>query len=301
VASTRSTPTIIEVAVNGVTTKAANPHTPRTPEEVTADALACLDGGAAIVHSHSDVVGVAGDVAAARYLEAYEPVLAAHPDALLYPTVNFGGSADASCAHLEPLAKAGAIRIGVLDPGSVNLGAADADGVPKAPGFVYANSFADIHHQVSECERLGLGPSVAIYEPGFLRTALAFWRAGRLPSGAMIKFYFCGPDGYLGGAGPGATFGLPPTEKALDAYLEMMDDCDLPWSVALFGGDVMATPVPALALERGGHLHIGLEDYHGGPSHPTNPQLLDEAVTLCEKLRRRPATSTEAAGILRLP
>jgi len=295
-----ATPAIIEVAINGVTTKAANPNVPRSPDEVIADAVACLEGGAAIVHSHSDVVGVPGAAAAARYLEAYRPILAARPDALLYPTVNFGGSAEDSCAHLEPLKAAGAIRIGVLDPGSVNLGPVGDDGVPRAPGVVYANSFATIHHQVDECHRLGLGPSVAIYEPGFLQTALAFWRAGRMPTGAMIKFYFCGPNGYLGGAGPGAAFGLPPTEKALDAYLELLGECDLPWSVAVFGGDLLAAPVAGLALERGGHLHIGLEDY-GGSRRPTNAELLEEAVLLCDKVGRPPASSAEAASILRLP
>jgi uncharacterized protein (DUF849 family) len=38
-----SAPCIIEVALNGVTTKDANPHVPRTPAEITSDALACIE------------------------------------------------------------------------------------------------------------------------------------------------------------------------------------------------------------------------------------------------------------------
>jgi uncharacterized protein (DUF849 family) len=293
-------PVIIEAAINGVTTKEQNPHAPRLPDEVTADTLRCLAAGAAIVHSHSDLVRVDGETAAARYLEAYRPVLAERPDALLYPTTNFGPGVELAYAHFDPLVRAGAVRIGIIDPGSVNLGPADADGVPLAPGFVYANSFADIHHQTELCRRLQLGPSMAIFEPGFLRTALAWWRAGRLPAGAMVKLYFGGEHGYLGGPSGGAQFGLPPTEKALDAYCELLADCDLPWSVAAIGGDIVASGVARLAVERGGHLHVGLEDF-GGDRQPTNEELVNEAVKLCADVGRAVATCDEAAEVLGLP
>ena len=41
-------PVIIECAINGVTSKATNPHVPVEPSEITADALACMSAGAAI-------------------------------------------------------------------------------------------------------------------------------------------------------------------------------------------------------------------------------------------------------------
>jgi len=49
-----SEPVIIEVAVNGVTRKAENPHVPIEPDEIATDALACMAAGAAIVHNHID-------------------------------------------------------------------------------------------------------------------------------------------------------------------------------------------------------------------------------------------------------
>jgi 3-keto-5-aminohexanoate cleavage enzyme len=130
------TSVIIEAAINGVTTKLQNPNVPTTPKEVAADAERCFAAGAAIVHNHSDVFGVDGEAAAARYLEAYTPVLARRPEALLYPTTNFGPGVENAYAHFEPLAKTGAVRIGIVDPGSVNLGPAGDDGIPAAPGFV---------------------------------------------------------------------------------------------------------------------------------------------------------------------
>ena len=47
----------------------------------------------------------------------------------------------------------------------------------------------------------------------------------------------------------------------------MLDGCDLPWAVAVIGGDVVGSGLARLALERGGHVRVGLEDY-AGPRTP---------------------------------
>ncbi|OBI77257.1 3-keto-5-aminohexanoate cleavage protein [Mycobacterium asiaticum] len=286
------TPVVIECAINGVTPKATNPHVPVEPSEITADALACIAAGAAIIHNHIDLYGVSVERAVERYLEGWRPILEARPDALLYPTIHFEQGFSISYEHLIPLAAAG-MRVGLTDPGSVNLGGVD-DGVPTGD-LVYRNSFQTIGRAFDICREANLGPSLAIYEPGFLRAALAWWRAGRLPQGAMVKLYFATENGYLG-----APFGLPPTERALDAYLELLDGCDLPWAVSIVGGDLCAHPIAELALARGGHLHLGLEFYRGERT-PTNVELVTEAVALCQRAGRAVATPDQAAEILGLP
>lgn len=286
------TPVIIEAAINGVTPKDRNPNVPRTPEEISVDALACIQAGAGIVHNHIDRVGITEREAADRYLEGWRPVLEERPDALLYPTVHFGRTI--SYEHLVPLAESGMLRIGLTDPGSVNLGGVDSQGVPRG-SFVYTNSFDSIARAFEICATHRLGPSLAIYEPGFLRATLAWWRAGRLPPGAMVKLYFSADHGLLG-----APFGLPPTAPALDAYLEMLEDCDLPWAVSVVGGDVTASEIAVLALQRGGHLHLGLE-FYGGSDIPRNVDLVNRAVELCNRVGRTVASPDQAAEILRLP
>jgi uncharacterized protein (DUF849 family) len=106
-----------------------------------------------------------------------------------------------------------------------------------------------------------------------------------------VKLYF---------GGPGAVFGLAPTPLSVDAYLAMLDDTSFCWAVAVLGGDVIGSGVARHALERGGHLRVGLEDY-GGPDSPSNGDLLRQAVALCEEVGRPVATPSEAAELLGLP
>jgi 3-keto-5-aminohexanoate cleavage enzyme len=279
VSDSKSGPVVIEAAING-----ANPDAPRTPDEVSACALGCFDAGAAVVHNHIDLFGTGG-VAAARYREGWDPVLAVRPDALLYPTINGIGPVEERYSHITPLAEAGYLRIGVIDPGSVNLGAS----------FAYVNAGADIEHQWKLCDAHGLVPGMSIFEPGFLRAALAYWRAGKLPSGTMLRLYFGGREAEADG---GYTFGLAPTARALDAYLELLGDCPLPWSVTVVGGDLFATDLPALALARGGHLRVGLEDHRGRPA--TNEELVSQAVECARGAGRPVADSSTAAALLGL-
>jgi uncharacterized protein (DUF849 family) len=297
-ASSNSLPVIIECAMNGETRPEKNPHVPRKPDAIIADARRCLDAGATLLHAHNDDIMLQGRAAADLYLEAWRPLLGERPDTLWYPTLVGAAETSAKLEHIEILASELGLRIGVVDPGSVNLGGPDAEGLPT--GVVYANSFDHIRASFAQCERLGLGPALAIYEPGFLRTTLAFLRAGRLPAGSMAKLYFGGAYGIFA-TQPGVSFGLPPSETALRAYLEMLEGSGLPWSVSVWGGDLLQTPVARLALERGGHLHVGLEEHFHPERKPTNEELVREAVALAAEVGRPLATRAETERILGLP
>src|SRR5271156_4375369 len=123
------TAVIIEAAINGITSKTRNPHVPCEPGEIATDALACFAAGAGIVHNHVDLMS-GGEAIAARQLEGWRPVLAERPDAILYPTVGFGGDVVQRYAHIPILAQSVAMRMSVFDPGSVNLGGVADDGLP---------------------------------------------------------------------------------------------------------------------------------------------------------------------------
>jgi len=291
-------PVIIEVAINGETRPERNPFVPREPGAIVVDVGRCLDVGASLIHAHSGDIRLTGRAAADLYLAAWRPIMEQRPDTLWYPTFALGRDAAESFAHVELLAQEIDLRLGLCDPGSTNIGAPDHEGLPV--GGVYSNGYDDIRSTLALCERLQLGPSLAIYEPGWLRTTLSFQRAGRLPAGSMVKLYFGGDYG-LFATQPGVSFGLPPTENALLAYLDLLEGTGLPWSVSVWGGDLFDTPLARLALERGGHLHIGLEEHFHPERKPSNAELVKQAAALAAEVGRPLATPADVDRLLALP
>ena len=292
-------PVVIEVAVNGVTTKDRNPAVADNPADLAADVLASLDAGASVVHTHPTLPpsARAGSAALAEnYAETFRAVLAERPDAVLYPTMSGGDDISERYDHHRILAEEGLIRGGCLDPGSVNMASFGPDGLPTATDFVYTNSPNDIRYMFALCAENRLGPSLAIYEPGFMRMTMGYYRGGTLPAGSLAKFYFSGDDGYFGTGSP--TFSAPPIPEALELYLAMRGDADLPWAVTLLGGAIVDTPVARMALERGGHIRVGLED---SPFGESNVALVDQVAQLAADVGRDVATCAQAAEILRLP
>jgi uncharacterized protein (DUF849 family) len=107
----------------------------------------------------------------------------------------------------------------------------------------------------------------------------------------MMKFYF-GAD-FM-------PFGLPPTARALEAYLEMIEGSNLPWLVSSFGDDCVGCGIAEESIKRGGHVQVGLEPYVGDRT-PSNVELVEEVVELAKKYDRPIATPAQAAQILQLP
>jgi len=132
-----SKPVMIEVALNGVTSPRRNPHVPATVEAQAADALACIDAGGTIIHTHAPDLFVAADAAAAQYAAAFRPAVERHPGVVCYPTVGFGPTMEDSYRHVELLREMKLARQGALDTGSVNLGGTGPDGLAPPSDFVY--------------------------------------------------------------------------------------------------------------------------------------------------------------------
>ncbi len=289
--TTAERPIIIEAAINGPTRRSRNPHVPITPEEIASDALACFEAGAAIVHQHDSDGAASAARTAEQSIETYRLILAERPDAIVYPTATFVDPVSERWGAHRFLVEAGMLRTAYADPGSVNLGPIGAAAGSEPSEFVYVNSHRDFAHQLDGCRQLGLGPNIAIFEPGFLRVVLAYAEAGTLPPGALVKLYF--------GGGGNWSFGLPPWEASLDMYCSMLDGFELTWAVAVLGGDVVECGMAGWALERGGHVRVGLED-HRGPNTPSNVDLVRQAVDLIDQRGLRAATPDEAADIIGL-
>ena len=288
-------PVIIEVAVNGVTTPERNPAVAADAKALAADALACFEAGATIIHTHPTRVTATLDERAEEYAAAFRIMLAERPGAIVYPTMGGGTAIGERYDHHLALAGEDLIKMAVIDPGSVNLAASAPDGSPPDTPRAYVNTPADIRYMMDVCQREQLGPSFAIYEPGFLRMVLVYHQSGQLAPGSLTKFYFSG-GGYFSRGTP--VFSAPPIPEALDLYLAMLGDAPLPWGVAVLGGSIFETPIARMAVERGGHLRIGLEDDGSGPA---NVEQVRRAVALCADVGRPVATHDQTVAILGLP
>jgi uncharacterized protein (DUF849 family) len=78
----------------------------------------------------------------------------------------------------------------------------------------------------------------------------------------------------------------------------MLRGSKLPWAVAVIGGSLLDSPIARLALERGGHLRVGLEDFFTAKS---NVDEVRRASALCREGGRPLASCAEAEAILGLP
>lgn len=291
--SAAAPPTVIEAAVNGMVTKEQNPHVPRTVDEIVDDSLRCLDAGASIVHHHNDepVFGGATRHCAGPYIEVWTRLRAAWPGLLLHPTTA-STTADSTIeeryAHVDELYDAGLEPMANCDAGTMALAIPTPDGLQSLPQ-TFGNTAADVDWILRWCREREVPVTMSIFEPGFLRLALAHQRAGTLPRQVKIQLYL---------GGDRLSFGLPGTPSGLAAYLDMLEGTGLSWMVALYGGDVVASGIAALAVEKGGHVRVGLEDYHAPPRLARNVELVAEVASLCRAAGRPPATVEDAPKIL---
>jgi len=289
-------PLIIEASLNGATSKDTNPHVPYSDDEIVADAVACMEAGAALIHNHTDepIIGGSGQLDTERYARPWRRLLELRPDAILTPIMPVGQegvSVETRYQHVVAMAREGLLAQGLCDPGSFNVSLLDEEGLFAATDYLYRNDTADSRYYVETCRDLNIGLSISIFEPGFLKFILAYLRADKLPRGSLIKLYF---------AADHLPFGLPPTEASLDAYLGMLGDWDTPWSVSAFGDDCTACGLTEAAIKRGGHVQVGLEPY-SGPRTPSNVELVEEVIAIAERYERPIASPETAARILDLP
>jgi len=280
----------IEAAINGPWGKARQPGIPISTDEIVVDGIACAKAGAAIIHLHvyDEATGEQKDDWQ-LYARAIEGIRA-QCDAIIYPTIPIAGSSYANGTmksakeryeHLEELAKRGLVEWGVVDPGSCNF-ARFTDVAKLAPGFVYQNPDDHFLEGMRICADYQVNPSYAIYEPGFTRMGAASAKAMMKVPSPIYRFMFAEEF----------TFGFPPKPNHLDAHLGLLREVagGYPWMVAGLGVDIR--PLIAPAVEREGHVRVGLEDMPWGATQK-NHALVGEAVEIIRRAGGEPASPSD--------
>jgi 3-keto-5-aminohexanoate cleavage enzyme len=275
----------LEAAVNGPWSRDLQPNIPITVNEIVADGVACAKAGAAIIHVHAY-----DESTYARMIEG----IRGKEDVIVYPTLPLAGSPDAAqpmsaeqrFAAVEELARRGLLEWAVVDPGSVNF--AHYDRLSNSQqGFVYLNPEGHIHHGLQLAARYHFHPSYAIYEPGFVRMGAALHRLHHEAPAPIYRLMFS----------EGFAFGFPPTDYALRAYRQLLEQeaPGAPWMVAGLAVDVR--PLISATIAAGGHVRIGLEDAPLG-TETTNLAWVEQAAAVIENAGACVATPADVRKAL---
>lgn len=285
---------IIEARVNEYAPRTRNPNVPWSTDEIARDAAACRDAGASVVHFHARKA----DGTPEHAYESYRDTLAAiraRSDILIHPTLGYvtlNAPAEERLRHVRRMVEEGTPpEIAPMDMGSTNVSVLDESGryLPEMEERVYQNSTATLHYFADRLREWRLKPYLQIWNLSFMREMERFFAVGWLDAPVFVEFV-CTDNHCIGGH--------PGTPKGLQAFIDFLpQQVPVEWTVCNYGGNLL--PLVSQAIAQGGHVSIGLGDYHYDQlGAPTNAQLVERVARIAREYGREVATPAEARQIL---
>jgi 3-keto-5-aminohexanoate cleavage enzyme len=273
-------PVIITAAIVGAeTTREQTPHLPLTADEIGEEARRCADAGASVIHLHAREPDGTPTQSVQRFGEFIEAIRA-RTDIIVQTSTGgaVGMGIDERCGPLE---LEGALRpdMATLNIASMNFG-----------DDVFVNTRPDVLSVAERIRARGLIAEIEIYDVGHLDAARFLVRKGVV--GEPLHFQFV-----LGVPG-----GIGASERALDVLVGELDvdfPSDRTWGVAAVGRHQL--PMAELALRRGGHVRVGLEDnifLDKGVLAEGSAPLVDAAARLATQSGRPVASPSDARRLL---
>jgi 3-keto-5-aminohexanoate cleavage enzyme len=271
------TPTIISVAITGsLPTKAQNPAVPISVAEQVESSHEAFEAGAALVHIHVRDEHGQPSSDPERFLQVQAGIRTHCPQMIVQFSTGGRGrqlAERSSMLHLEP-------DMASLATGSVNF-----------PTSVYENPPDFIEDLARQMLARQIKPEVEVFDVAMLYNAAELVKKGLLRAPAHVQFVL------------GLKNALPARRELLEFLVRELASV-LPgatWTAAGMGRHQLT--VNRWALELGGHARTGLEDnirFDEQRLAKSNAELVARVASLCHELGGRPATATEARGILGL-
>jgi uncharacterized protein (DUF849 family) len=287
-------PLIIEVRCNETTYRKDNSSLPYSPKEIIEQAILAWKSGASIFHWHgrnSKTGDPQNDLE--LYLEVYKGIRQ-ETDLLLHPTLGYitQPRVEDRVRHILAVKDDPILNVDMVpvDFGSINVDYWDPEGMRFVTNDkVYINTRANLEAVLKVFKEHSFFVSSVCWDVGQIRTARCFQEMGLLSKKTLWEFVFTGEVMPAGAA---------PTLSCLQAMINEIPEGD-PWLVLNWNGDVLR--LAAWAITMGGHVAIGLGDYHysrfGKPHHGI---LVDKVVNMAGVLGRPIATPSETRKILEL-
>ena len=286
---------IIKVALNEWVMKEVNPHAPYGPDEIAAAIVECSRAGASLFHFHArdPLTGAQRRSDAKLFAEAFR-LAQVSCDCIIAPGYE-PKPIEQRFAHWEELSNDPSLRfeLGVFDVGQFNLTSyEELRTLSRSQLETFNNTHAEMKFCFDFAKKLGIRYTLGIREPGHLRSILAYHDYGWLPEPLALKFYLTEKHPY----------GLPPTVKGLQAYLDMIPP-DLPhlWFTEVKGPHVHI-PLSSAVVAMGGHVRTGLGDNWIINDRPvSNLEMVEAFANLAERCGRGVASPADARRMLGMP
>jgi len=267
---------IVAVAPNGARrTKADHPRLPLTAGEIAAEAVACRDAGAAMLHLHVRDAEGRHSLDPGAYREAIAAVRAAVGDDLI---IQVTSEAAGRYAAPEQMAMVRAIR-----PEAVSLAIREL--VPEAAHERTAAAF------FAEIVEGGTVPQYILYDASDVRRFADLRARGVVPGARPFVLFVLGRYATGRAAHP----------RDLVPFLAAWAD-DGPWALCAFGAAEHACATAAAAL--GGHVRVGFENnlaLADGSRAPDNAALVSQIAETAGLLGRPLADAATARAMLADP
>jgi uncharacterized protein (DUF849 family) len=287
---------IIEVRINEYVMRHPNPNVPYSPEEIAQQSLECWREGASIIHYHARDPKTGAPASDPKLYAETVRRIKEKSDLITMPTLGawWLPSVEARIAHIVEMAKDPMTKpeLGPIDMATSNVDTYDPTTKQfKTTETVYLNTTKTWRYFAETMKSVGVKPITALWSIPSIRATQAFLEM-RLFTEPLYSELVLTEDWLLAGH--------PGTIKGLEAFLEFIPKgVKWNWSVLCVGGNLFA--VAAAAMERGGHISIGLGDYpYPEMELPTNARLVSRIAQLARDMGREVATPEESRRMLGL-
>ena len=271
---------IIEVGLNEGAGTGVDAHVPIAPDECAADAQRCRDAGASVIHWHArDPASQEqrlGDVDLyAAALPAMQSVgLLGYPS---YP-VDPGLAPSRRLEHVWALRERVGLELAPIDLGSVstvpwNRHLNDFVGLEwlRTQSGVVDNPLIFVIDALERARALGMVPTFGAFDVGCSRILSMLYDSGRVDGPVLHKVFLS----------EGWAVGPVPSEAAMDLHVaQLPPELDVEWIVVPYASSdpAMVEKLARAALDKGGHVRVGIGDSPSADPEATNADLVERVV-----------------------
>lgn len=296
---------LITCAITGsIHTPSMSPYLPITADQITEQAVAAAEAGAAILHLHARNPETGQPSADPAHYMAFLPRIKQATDAVL--NITTGGSAVMTLEDRLAAPKRAEPEMCSLNMGTMNFAMYPAAEkitawkhdwekpfLENSDDLVFKNTPRDMAHVLQQMgQDRGARFEFECYDVGHLYMLRHFVDRGLVQAPLFIQFVF----GVLGGIGPD-----PENLTHMKLIADKLFGSTYMFSVLAAGRHQI--PLTTMAAAMGGHVRVGLEDslaISRGQLARSNAEQVAKIRRIVEELGREVATPTDARNMLGL-